>query len=654
MSTAHKTVYDEMNELHRQITYHADLYFNKDTQEIPNHVYDEMVERFEDLAEHNPDIADLFETANKPVPIHEPTNEGLKTVQFDAPMLSLQKALNQARVDKFLESVPEDCDKEYELKLDGLALELKYVDGPLVSITTRGDGLLGEDVTHARRLFGPNIQDTLLDHENKPVKGTVYLRGEGVISWENFRVFNETAVKQAVTPRNAVSGWIRALEQNQNQAIVGVLHFLTYGCSETFGCKSWSKLKKYLTNIGVHCAPFASLEAIRTNLHQKIWPCDGIVIKVDDFELQRKLGTNNKYPLWAIAYKYPDEEGESELTDIEWGTTRTGRVVPVAFYTPVKIGGVTCARALLDNYKQFMALELRMGSRIAVTRNGDVIPRLNRVIEHGHGELFKAPEDCPSCYTVLEKRTTKQSSDLVCTNVADCPAQLVLRCVNLFHKRSLDVDGLGPVVVAAIVQHQNIKHPYQILHLGPAVMGEKIWRRIVEVRKGQPLYRLIKALGLPGVDLTRAKKLSAAWPGDRNLIEFLKDADAIVKIPGFSAGLAIPISLSFEDEDFLINANGILSAITLVEQEETISELKVCITGSIGPTREELHEVFGDAGIELVDKLTNDCNFLIIGEKPGQSKILKAAQFRIPTINTAFASSVDALIQVIKAGVPHD
>lgn len=655
MKAEHKTIFAEMNDLNRDIMYHADLYFNKDTSEIPDSAYDELVERFETLAEEHPEIAELFETARKPVPIHEPTNQGLKAITFDSPMLSLKKGLNQEAVDKFLARFPEGTQFFYELKLDGLALELLYVDGPLVSMVTRGSGLVGEDVTHSLPLFGLNIPSVLTDLNNIPVPGIISIRGEGHIANHEFELYNETAVKQAATPRNAVSGWVRALPENQNPAVKGLLRFGAYSCSSRLGFQKYSQLRNHLTLLGFHCAPRASLEAIRENINSKDWPADGIVIKVDDFDLQDQLGVTNKYPNWALAYKYPDVEVAASLTDIEWNATRTGRVVPVGIYTPTRIGGVICSRTLLDNYKQFLALELRKGSVIGVTRNGDVIPRLNRVIEHGNGELFKAPEECPSCMMPLEKRITKQSADLICTNVTDCPAQLVLRCVNLAHKRTLDIDDLGPVTIAELVEQGYIKLPADVLLLKPSTVGEKIYNRIQEVRKGQPLSRVIKALGLPGVDLTRAKKLAKAWPGNVNLLKWLGNADELIKIPGFSAGLSIPIALSFESEDFVANAEGVLANIAvLTEPEGPITELKVCITGTIGQTREELESYFGDHGIELVDKLTKDCNFLLIGEKPGQSKILKAAEQDIPTINATAASSIDALIQQIKLGAVHE
>lgn len=650
MTIEHPTVYAEMAELNRNIAYHADLYFNKEIEEIPNHVYDEMVERWEELADNNPEIAALFETANKPVPIHEPTNQGLAAFKFDEKMLSLRKALTQALVEAFLGGLPPETDVFYELKLDGLALEVHYIDGVRTSMFTRGDGLVGEDVTHTFPLFGENIPLTIFDREPESIKGLVKVRGEGFILIADFNNYNEVSLKPASTPRNAVSGWVRATAENQNPLVVGMLKFACYWSSRTFGCQTYEELRTKLCYHGLFPPPQASYKTIQENTPSDAFPFDGIVVKVNSFALQAEMGETNKYPRWSIAYKYPNAEETTTLKDIEWNTTRTGRVVPVGIYDPIKIGGVTCTRALLDNYKQFLALELRQDSLIIVARNNDVIPRLRQVVDPLDGPLFEAPDECPSCGGVLEVRATKQSADLVCTNIVDCPAQLLLRCVALAHKRSLDIDGLGPVTVASYIDMDYITRPSDILMLPARLVGDKIHARIQEVKEGQPLYRIIKAFGLPGVDLSRAKKLSQAYPRDLDLLDWLADPKEIQKVPGFSAGLAIPISLALKQEDFKNNAIYIRKLITLLEELEIETEVKVCITGSLGIERNELKEYLGKFNIELVEKITKDCNYLIVGEKPGQSKLLKATELTIPTIDTTDTTSIDALIQLIKSG----
>lgn len=644
----HKPVFEEMQELNNQIVYHADLFFNKDKQEIENHIYDEMVARFNELAEEHPDIAALFEVHNKPVPIHEATNEGLLVIHFDMPMLSMKKALTYEQFERFLNSLKPDAAVFYEIKLDGLALEAKYVMRKLVGLYTRGDGLDGEDVTHALPLFC-NIQETL--PEFYPDEYTV--RGEGFISWCNFHLYNETAIKHKATPRNAVSGWVRALEKNQDKNAKNLLTFCVYWASDNLGATTYEELRDQWLMHGFHPAPRATLQAIKDNVVSPDWPMDGIVAKVNSLEYQQELGEGNKHPNWSIAYKLPFEEGESPLESVEWNTTKTGRVVPVLIYFPIQLGGVMCRRASLDNYKQFVALDLHEDSVLAITRNGDVIPRVNRVLVTGVGKAITHPEDCPSCGCLLEVRVGKESAELVCNNVAGCPAQLLMRCVALVNKRCLDIDDLGPVKLAGMIEYRMITAPVDILRLTKTAAGTKLWERIQEA-KTQPLYRAIQALGLPGVDLVRAKKLAKAlrdagvalYP--RDIVQYLRNVDNLKKIPGFSVGLSLPIAVILEDEDFEENAIGMLSNLTILDEVGVQSEIHICITGELGQSREELKEYFADAGIEITDNLTKDCKYLIVGERPGNSKVLKATELDIPTVNATKVTSIDSLIQHIK------
>lgn len=645
-------IFAEMEKLSKDIVYHADQYFNKDRTVIPNHVYDDMVKRFDELREQYPEYAELFEIHNKPVPIHEPTSAGLKVIKFTNPMQSLKKALSWEDVERFQARLPKDTAYFYETKIDGLALELHYVKRKLSTIFTRGSGLEGEDVTHALPLFG-YIPLELPDWYPEDFTA----RGEGAITNEAFRLYNETAVKKAANPRNAVSGWVRALPENQNQGVKGLLTFYIYWSSDNLGNTHYDKLRTSWTEAGFYPPPQASLEAIKENLETDIVPTDGIVIKVNDLALYKELGGNSQHPHGAIAYKYPFEEAETTPEDIEWNTTKTGRVVPVITYSPVQLGGVTCTRALLDNYYQFMSLGLRADSHLVITRNGDVIPRLDRVINVGEGKLFEAPTECPSCSSVLEVRKGRRSAELVCTNITECPAQLLMRCVALVHKKCLDIDDLGPVKLAQLIEQEHIFMPSDILALNERDVGEKIAKRIREVRnKGVPLHRAIKALGLPGVDLTRAKKLANAIPDTHvgpgilptQVLDWLYVPENIMSVPGFSTGLTLGISTVLRHEEFYENAKDMLKWLAINHDVDTETLIKGVITGSLGQTHEELTEYFGKYGIELVENLTKDCQFLIAGEKPSNSKVLKATELDIRMVEATKMSSIDKLIATVK------
>lgn len=651
-------VFTEMQELSNEIIYHADLFFNKDRQEIPNHIYDEKVARFEELCGNHPELAAMFEIQNKPVPIHEPTNTGLETHTFDNPMLSLKKALSMDDVKAFTDKHPdEECVDEY--KLDGLALSLFYkkqADGKhhFTSMFTRGSGMEGEDVTHTLPMFQEG-QIPLVLKATKGVPDELEVRGEGYLTIYNFDAYNDIAAKRKSTPRNAASGFVRALEKNLDKHARGLLHFNIYWSSDTFGVKEYKELRYKWNHMGFWPAPLANPSDYERNRYLHDIPVDGIVKKINSLAKWDELGVTNKYPNYAIAYKFPNEEKETEPVSVDWQVGKTGRVTPCINYKPVRLGGVTCDRASLDNIYQFLALELRADSIISISRNGDVIPRLHSVIEPGHGPVFEAPTECPSCGSVLETRKGKLSADLVCNNLTECPAQLLMRCVALVGKKCLDIDDLGPVKLGQLIDFGQIKSTSDILWGGiDKYVSEKVRVRIKESLK-QPWHIIIKALGLPGVDLTRAKKLADALPLElhehraptTNALDFLKDANKVIKVPGFGPGLSMKIAAALRNEDFYENARDILKYMDSVGARP-VFEIKGVITGSLGQSREELIEYFGANGIELVDDLTKDCQFLLKGERPGKNKVLKATELGIPMLEGSKASSIDQLIKAIK------
>lgn len=661
----------EMERLNKEIIHHAHLYFVKDNPTIPNHVYDSMVKRFDELKEMHPEFKDMFEIQNKPVPIHEPTGSGLIVISHNIPMLGLRKAINKTQFDEFTEKFKDDEFYD-EYKLDGLALELSYVkrnqkELELVAITTRGDGLDGEDVTHALPLFR-NIPKVLRAIKEAPDKLDV--RGEAFMSIPDFEIYNEIAIKKKSTPRNAAAGFIRALEKNMDVNAINLLDFNIYWSSSHFDVTTYSDLRHKWILLGFHVAPQATIKDVEDDRALRNIPVDGIVRKINSLTRWIELGVTSKSPNYAIAYKFPNEEIESAPVSIDWQVGKTGRVTPCVNYTPVKIGGVICDRASLDNVYQFLGLGLRKDSVIIISRNGDVIPRLHKVVSHGEGPLFEVPTECPACSSFLETRKSKNSAELVCNNVVGCPGQLLMRCVALTGKRCLDIEDLGPVKLGQLIDAGVIESTSDVLWLlKEKHVGEKIYNRI-QASLHQPWHIVIKALGLPGIDLTRAKKLANALPesiingevvtvepgvrrvtGQTEVLSFLSKPENIMAIPGFSSGLALPIAVMLRDEEAYDNARDILRILHATVEDTTDLLIKGVVTGSLGQPREELIEFFAGHGIELVDNLTKDCQFLLKGERPSKSKILKATELTIPMVNGVDGSSIEMIIQTIKGEV---
>lgn len=638
-------IFAEMEKLSGDIAYHANLYFNKNRSEISDHEYDEMVKRYDELALNNPEYAECFSVQQKPVPLTNVSNEGLKVVKFDMPMLSLSKQLT---LEEFVKNFKDKFNSDeifYELKLDGLALEVRYENWKLKSIFTRGDGLEGEDVTHSLPLF-EFLQEELPKH----FPADFIVRGEAVLSFERFRLYNETAIKKYETPRNAVSGWVRRLAKNQKEETFGLINFYVYWVNDSLGCTNYSDLTEKLVQGGFITPPKATFAAIEENIVSKNWPTDGVVAKINDFDRQKELGVNNKYPRWATAYKYPPQEGETTLDRVFWNTGKTGRVVPTIHYLPVRLGGVTCTKASLDNYYQFLALGLCNGAVLKVTRNGDVIPRINKIIHKGDGKLLSPPTKCPSCGSLLEIRVGKHSTDLICNNVASCQAQLLNRCVDFVDKKTVDIRDLGPVKLATLIEDNRITRTSDILlKLDKHVVGSKVYYNILQSKK-QPLWRVIKALGLPRIGVGHAKKLAQYKPQGVGLLAFLSDAGEVMKVPGISAGIALPIVAFLADTENVFNVCNLLEWFEIEQEQPQLTvSLKGCITGTLGSTREEVTELFEQNGIELTDRVTKDCMFLIVGEKPSRSKVLKATELGILTVSISDEiKSVEDLIAHIK------
>lgn len=661
---------ERMRSLFPQITDHAKRYFVDDAPIIGDNEYDELVREFNDLADRHPELMGEFELAQRPVPIHEPTGETLAAVELTIPMLSLKKVHGMQDVHRFLGGFKNFTTFVYEDKIDGLALELRYRprEGALViqQMTTRGAGMVGEDVTHSFGLFFPGQIPAKLEwNEEKlgPLPEEFLVRGEAYISIPRFEQLNELYDKKKSTPRNAVAGWVRSSYENQDQRVWEQLLFSAYWVNIDLGGYDYVEQRERLIGLGFNLPELRTLELVERNYRSTSTPVDGIVIKVNDFEERKRVGETAKYPNWAVAYKFPNEEAQSPMEDVEWNTSRFGRVVPTGKYQTVIIGGVKCNRASLDNYGSFMERGLCVGDVVSVTRNNDVIPRINHVIEHADGPLLEAPTECPSCSALLEVVVGPSSSDLVCNNVSGCPAQLTRRCVNLVDKFGLDIEGLGPVILADLVDRGYIKIPADIFRLkesAKAFMPEYVWENI-KVGRWQPLHRFIKAIGLPDIGIVLAKRITNAAPDwsdaaspfalQRNLSTVLSDPRFLMSIKGIGSGTAMKVVNAFNDPSFEENFDELLELLVLDSKHIPENEMRVCVTGSLTGSRDEMIDYFANNDIELTDKLTKDCKFMIIGQKPGKAKLLKATELGINTLDMTDYSSIDKLIEAIKGSV---
>lgn len=660
---------ERMRFLDEAMRLHDWKYHVEEAPEIEDDQYDALEREFRALCDQYPELAVQFESHSKVVPIDIPADGPLEVIRFTEAMLSAKKIHTVEQLEKFMATFPEGTKFVYEVKLDGLSLKLLYSKGVLSKMITRGSGMVGEDVTHAYPLFYQGV----IPLEIRTDLDELELRGEAWISIKDYLDYNASVSddEKKKDPRNAVSGWVRTHVDRMDHKVLNTLQFSVYWSSETFGNDSYKEMKATLAGMGFDTPQEVTKDHIVMNLRSDLIPTDGIMVKVDDLKIQHEVGVTSRYPRWSVGYKFPPAEGTPIVEAVEWSTSGYGRVVPVVIYSPVKLGGVMCSRASLDNYGTFMELGLGVGDVISVTRNNDVIPRVNNIHEVGGGEPLEAPTECPSCSSLLEVRIGKTGSDLICNNAAGCPGQLVGRTVNMGDKFGFDIDGLGPAIVQDLVDRGYIKQPADVFTLKGAALNliSDTLKGNIEAGKVQPLHRFIKALCLPDIGIVLATRIANAITDEQ--IEFtrpvrmayresndafkaafenlLKDVKFLTSIYGISGGIAMSVVRSVESPMFEDNFSALVDAVVIdFTPLGEVGGFKVAMTGSFDQGKEALIGVFAKEGVELSNKLTMDCKYLIVGERPGKSKLLKSTENGIPTLDVNDYPSVLDLINFIK------
>lgn len=660
---------ERMRALDVALRHHDWKYHVQQNPEIENDEYDNLEREFRELCEQYPELAIQFESHTKAVPIDIPADGPLEVIRFTETMLSAKKIHTVEDLEKFIATFPEGTEFVYEVKLDGLSLKLIYLKGILSKMVTRGSGMVGEDVTHAHPLFYQGV----IPLEIKTDLDELEVRGEAWISIKDYLDYNAAVTddEKKKDPRNAVSGWVRTHVDRMDHKVLNTLQFSVYWSNETFGVEAYKEMKAKLHDMRFDTPQEVTKDHILMNMRSDLIPTDGIMVKVNSLKLQQEVGVTTRWPRWSVGYKFPPAEGTPTVETVEWSTSGYGRVVPVVIYSPIKLGGVMCSRASLDNYGNFMELGLGVGDTVSVTRNNDVIPRLNHLIIPADGDALEAPTECPSCSAMLEVRVGKTGSDLVCNNTAGCPAQLVGRTVNMGDKFGFDIDGLGPAIVQDLVDRGYITKPADVFTLKGAALNltSDALKGNIEAAKVQPLHRFIKALGLPDIGIVLSTRIANAITDEQ--IEFtrfarmayresndafkaafenlLKDVKFLTSIYGISGGIAMSVVRSVENPVFEDNFGALVDSVVIdFTPLGEVGGFKVAMTGSFDQGKEALIGVFAKEGVELSNKLTMDCKYLIKGERPGKSKLLKATDNGIPMLDVNDYPSVLDLINFIK------
>ncbi len=657
-NVTHEEAKRRLAELRRELQRHSYLYYVLNKPEISDYEYDRMFQELLALEAKFPDLVTPDSPSQRVGA--EPAKE-FKTVYHKIPMLSLGNAFDENDLIAFDKRVKKEANVdsvEYvtELKMDGLAVSIRYEKGILVLGATRGDGIRGEDVTANVKTIR-NVPLKLLGND---IPEVIEVRGEVIMFKKDFEELNKERERKGeplfANPRNAAAGSLRQLDPKITAQ--RKLHMIAYGIGEVVGktFKKHFEVLKYLEKIGFKISPEAAVcpdiqEAIRRckyyTAHRNDYPfaADGVVIKVNDLALQKKLGATSHEPRWAIAFKFPPEEAETIVRDIIVQVGRTGKLTPVAIFDPVELEGSIVSRATLHNEDQIRRLGIRIGDHIIVRKAGSVIPEVVRVVKEkrtGNEKPFKMPDRCPVCGGPVVRLPGEAATR--CIN-ASCPAQVKERIVHFVSREAMDIDSLGEKIIDQLVEKGLIKDYADLYYLkkedllklermGP-VLAEKIIRNI-QNSKNRPLENLIYALGIFQVGKHTAELLAKKF---RSLDALMNASmEEIASIEGIGPVTAKSIKDFFSSEQNRKVIEKLKKAgVNMKSKEEEKQNLplkgyKIVFTGALkSMTRSEAKELVKKLGAETPDSVSKKTTLVVVGEDPG-SKYEKALKLGIKTI----------------------
>lgn len=566
------------------------------------------------------------------------------------PMLSLDNVFDRVEFRDWLSRnglIGEFFSVEY--KLDGVALALTYENGYLINALTRGDGHIGEVVTH-NALAIKNLPRIQRDF------GRVEVRGEVVIKKEDFKRLNEElkvmGLKPYANPRNAAAGSMRLLDSAQ--AAKRNLSFIAYDLVLLDGKEpelSRTDLLTKLESMGFETASFHTQQSRLFNEEEidsvfseasdlrDILPydIDGLVIKVNGHALRSHLGYKTTCPRWAIAYKFPAQVAESTLLGVDFQVGRTGLITPVARIEPVAVGGVVVSNVTLHNQEELERLELQIGAPILVKRAGDVIPKLikfNGVIPEGNYRSIVFPNTCPVCDSALFRAENQVLWR--CTNGYQCPAQLKESLVNFVSRDGLDIDGVGPEFIDKAVDLELLESPTELFELsddaltaiglGPKQISN--FRQALEASKSPKFAKLLVALGIPLVGKGTAERLAEVFKslGDLSVAD-MQSLEAIKDIGPDTAKSIVQYFDSARSKNLLMDLKrlGIAPIVTAGAIGSKYAGLTLMVTGSVpGYNREEMREYLVGNGAKVVSNVSKSLSYLLVGNDPGTAKLQKA------------------------------
>ena len=641
-------------ELRKKLNYHAKKYYEEDNPEITDYEYDMMLRELEGIELAYPELV----TEDSPTQrVGGAALNKFTPVSHEVPMESLHDSFSEEELFDFDRKVREVVPKVsyvVEPKFDGLSVSLEYRNGIFVRGSTRGDGSVGEDVTENLRTIKTIPKKLTRAVPFLEVRGEVYMSNESFLKLLERQELNEE--KPFKNPRNAAAGSLR--QKDSRITAQRELDIYVFNIQQIEGVvlNTHKESLDYLTELGFHTPPFYNcyddmddvvkeIQRIGKQRGGVFFPVDGAVIKVNAFHDRELIGSTSKFPKWAEAFKYPPEEKETVLLDIEINVGRTGVLTPTGLFEPVLLAGTTVSRATLHNEDFIKEKDIRIGDTVVLRKAGEIIPEVVSVKAHKpDSKPYQMPEHCPSCGSKVQREPGEAA--LRCDNT-QCPAQLLRHLIHFVSRDAMDMEGLGPAVLEQLVAHQLVSSPVDLYSLNKEAlvdlerMGEKSAENLlnaVEKSKGNDFYRFIYALGIRHIGLRAAKLLTQRFP---TIDQILKATpEEIAAIDGFGQIMAESAAYYFSlpETRTLIDSFRTKGVnLESFEKEESkdlrFSGKTFVLTGALPTyTRAEAGKMIEDRGGKVSSSVSKKTSFVLAGEEVG-SKLTKAQKLGVPIIS---------------------
>lgn len=649
---------ERIKELREIIEYNNKKYYDEDAPEISDFEYDMLNNELKNLEKQYPELITKDSNTQK---VGGNVKKGFKEVIHEVPLQSLQDIFDFDELlefDKRIKKQAEEYGKEtiyvVETKIDGLSASLKYENGILVQGATRGNGLIGEDVTENLKTV-----KTIPHKLNEPINITV--RGEVFISKKDFEKMNEERSLNEeplfANARNAAAGSLRQLDSNITATRPLDIYIFNVQKIEGKEFKSHYEELCFLEDLGFNVNPVKipcnTVEEVITAINKigedrgdLSFGIDGAVVKVDNLSLREDLGSTAKVPRWAIAYKYPPEKKETILKDIVCQVGRTGVITPMAILEPVSVAGSTISKTTLHNEDFIKEKELKIGDTVIIQKAGDVIPEIVEVKKDkrtGKEKEFEMPKVCPVCGA--EAVREEGEAAIRCTGI-ECPAKLLRNIIHFVSKEGMDIDGLGENLVEQFVEKgliENIADIYKLTLEDIASLkknGTKFATNLVnaiEDSKNRPFYKLITALGIRHIGTKSAKTIEKHFKTIENLMQ--AEVEEIAELEDVGQIMAVSIYEFFKQAQTIDLINKLQDAGLNMKEEiedgadERFKGFTFVLTGSLeNYTREQAGEIIEKLGGKVSSSVSKKTNYVLAGEEAG-SKLTKAQELGVNIIN---------------------